>query len=515
MAKIVGIDLGTTFSAIAHIDKFGKPAIIKDDDGLDLTPSVVQFGNPIAVGKAAALSALANRERTVIRVKSQMGNAEFFHPFDGKDYSAAEISALILKKLKQDAEKRLRMEGEIPKNEDITGACITVPVDFQDLERNATKDAAKIAGFKEVTLIDEPIASAYACLDSLSKDQTVLVADLGGGTCDVTLLKISDTKIEVVSKNGDRKLGGMHWDKAIVDLVLAKFQKQHKITVSSLADLQELTRAVVDAKEALSTVGDTGVNFQHANKSISVSLTRQDFEELTKIAVERYKAQCKLALQKAKMEWDDVDTVLMVGGSTRMPMIQKAITELSGKEIDLPKVDIDTAVALGAAIRGEDLLNPSQRAANRPKTELINVASKALGVVVIHHSMRNKHVVDLIIPQGAKIPCDREKDYRPADAAQELVDIAIVQGLANKEEIDITKLDKNPHLVGRSTLKLPQNVRLDDIIKVTIKYNSEELVEVEARGPDGRTETLTIDRPGLGPEEVKEAAGFLRRKEVV
>lgn len=515
MGKIVGIDLGTTFSAIAHIDRFGKPAIIKNEEGGHLTPSVVRLGEQIVVGRDAARTAIANRDRTVTHVKSQMGNAKFSHSFGGKDCSAAEISAMILTKLKQDAEVRLRMEGEIPENEDITGACITVPVDFEDLERNATKDAAKIAGFKEVTLIEEPIASAYACLDSLSKNQTVLVADLGGGTCDVTLLEISDTKIEVVSKNGNRKLGGKNWDVMIAEFVSTEFQKQHKIKVSSPDAMQRLLDEAVNTKEVLSKLKDITVPFHHADKSISVRLTRQDFEELTKRLVEQYKDQCQSALDKGKMEWDDVDIVLLVGGSTRMPMIQKAITELSGKEIGLPKADLDTAVALGAAIRGEDLLRPSQRETNEPKIELINVASKSLGVVVMHPSMRNKYVVDLIIPQGAKIPCDGERDYVPVEAGQELVDIAIVQGLANREEIDIAKLNVNPHLVGRFTLKLPQDVRLTDIIQVAIKYNSEELVEVEARGPDRETEKLTIDRPGLGPEEVKQASKFLRRKEIV
>lgn len=546
MAKIVGIDLGTTFSAIAHINKYGEPAIIPNAEGDSLTPSVIQFGSPILVGIPAAQNALVYPDKTFVEVKRKMGTSkeDFFKlkspEEDGfsraqvsvlksaRIKSAEQLSALILTKLKQDAEQRLRMEGEIPENEDITGACITVPAGFSDSARKATMDAAKIAGFEEVTLIDEPIASAYAYRDLLSKDQNVLVADLGGGTNDISLLtisgKISDPKIKVVSKNSDRNLGGRDWNRAIIEHVLKEFVKQHgtrkpQKTPEERHAAQNFVTEVIRAKKVLSKAKETRVNYHNAGKSISVSLTRQGFEELTKNLVERYKIQCQISLNEGKMEWDDVDTVLLVGGSSRMPMIQEAIAEVSGKEIGLSKVDLDTSVALGAAIRGEDVLNPFQEAANERKPELTNIASDHLGVV-IYDDKREKYVVDLMVEAGEKIPCNNERDYWPQRAASQeklavnLVTVSIVQGLEQGALIDIDKLNDDPHLVGSFPLKMPQGAPATAKIQLVWKYNADEIVEVEARGPDGRTEKVVIETPGLDPEEVKEAAGFLQRQEI-
>ena len=553
MAKIVGIDLGTTFSAIAHINKYGEPAIIPNSQRDRLTPSVIQFpadrGSQILVGKPAVQNALVFPNRTFAEVKGKMGTSteEFFRTSKRDDFSddfssdqvstlksvgvksAAELSAHILQKLKQDAEGHLRMEGEISENEDITGACITVPTSFPDSARRATRDAAKIAGFEEVTLIDEPIASAYSYRHLFGKDQNVLVADLGGGTNDISLLKISgkisDPKIEVVDKNTDRNLGGRNFDRKIITHVLTEFTKQHgprepERTPEERLAVQRLVDDAIRAKEVLSASREeTKVIYQNAGKSISVSLTRQGFEELTKNLVKRYKEQYKIALQRAKMEWDAIDTVLLVGGSSRMPMIQEAAAEVSGKEINLSKVDLDASVALGAAIRGEHVLNPSQVAPNKPKPELINIASDHLGVV-IYDDKREKYVVDLMVEAGQKIPCNNERDYWPQRAAGQeklavnLVTVSIVQGLEQGALIDIDKLNDDLHLVGSFPLKMPQGAPATAKIQLVWKYNADEIVEVEARGPDGRTEKVVIDTPGLDPEEVKEAAGFLQRQEI-
>ena len=549
MAKIVGIDLGTTFSAIAHINKYGEPAIIPNAEGDSLTPSVIQFGSPILVGIPAAQNALVYPDKTFVEVKRKMGTSkeDFFKlkPPEEDGFSRAQVSvlksariksaeqlsALILTKLKQDAEQRLRMEGEIPENEDITGACITVPASFSDSARKATMDAAKIAGFEEVTLIDEPIASAYAYRDLLSKDQNVLVADLGGGTNDISLLtisgKISDPKIKVVSKNSDRNLGGRDWNRAIIEHVLKEFVKQHgtrkpQKTPEERHAAQNFVTEVIRAKEVLSKAKETRVNYHNAGKSISVSLTRQGFEELTKNLVERYKIQCQISLNEGKMEWDDVDTVLLVGGSSRMPMIQEAIAEVSGKEIGLSKVDLDTSVALGAAIRGEDVLNPFQEAANERKPELINIASEAIGVVAYDDEIK-KHVVDEMIPAGETIPCNNEKYYHPQPApgqeefAVSEVVVIIVQGLENRALIDADELISrdNRHFIGEFPLEIPPGTPATAKIHLAWKYDSDEILEVEARGPDGRTKKVEIDRSGLDSEEVKKAAGFLRLQKIV
>ena len=542
MAKIVGIDLGTTFSAIAHINKYGEPVIIPNKNTDGLTPSVIQFpddGGEILVGKAAAQNALVFPNQTFAEVKRKMGTStkKFFRTSTDDDFhpaqvsvlksvgvkSAAELSAHILKKLKQDAEAHLRMEGEISENEDITGACITVPTSFPDSARRATRDAAKIAGFEEVVLIDEPIASAYSYRDLFGKDdQNVLVADLGGGTNDISLLKISgkrsNPKIEVVAKNSDRNLGGRDWDRVIRTHVADEFMKKHgkpkpEQTHEEILALQRLINDAIRAKEVLTAGRKTKVIYQNAGKSISVSLTRQGFEELTKNLVNRYKAQYDLALHAAKMEWDAIDTVLLVGGSSRMPMIREAAAEVSGKEITLPKVNLDTSVALGAAIRGEHVLNPSQVAPNKPKPELINIASDHLGVVR-YDPTKKKHVVDLMIEAGQKIPCNNKKEYTPRKPGQGTARIVIVEGLADEEEIDIRELNENQHVRGNFVLPMPQGVALTAIVQVAFKYNSDEIVEVEATGPDGRTEKVVIDTPGLDPEEVEEAAEFLQRQEI-
>ena len=534
MGKIVGIDLGTTFSAIAHIDKFGKPVIIPNIEGDRTTPSVIHLGSPILVGKAAAQNAIAYPEEIVTGVKSRMGDSkeEFSQTSHGNRYSAEELSAMILKKLKQDAENELRMQGEIPENEDITGACITVPVSFDHPAREATKNAAKIAGFKEVRLIDEPIASAYA-YRLHSKDQKVFVFDLGGGTNDVTLLEISDTKIEVVSKNGNRNLGGRNWDFQLMMVAAHEFADRHKIQIlkDSEADLRRkladryeiqilkdseadlrLKEEAVRVKEVLSHDEETAIIFHHANKSIRHPMTREDFESLSNSLIKRCTSQCDAVLAEAKVEWGDVDTVLLVGGSTRMPMIREAIAKISGKKIDLTEVNPDTAVALGAAKRGNDILNPSHSPANEPKTELINRTSNPFGVV--RSTKEKKHVVEGMIPRGEKIPCDGKGEFTPKVAGQKSVKITVVQGLANGEEIDSRKLDENPHVIGSFELKMPPGVQKTDIIQVAFKYNSDEIVEVEAIGPDGRTETVKIDTSGLDPEEVKEAEKFLQRQEI-
>ena len=517
MGKIVGIDLGTTFSAIAHINKHGKPVIIPNMEGERTTPSVIQLGSPIVVGKAAVQNAKAFPEEIVTDVKFHMGDSieKFSRTFHGRPRSADALSALILKKLKQDAEHYLRMESEIPENEEITGACITVPISFEDSARNATKNAAEIAGFKEVILIDEPIASFYACCSSYSQGQKVLVFDLGGGTNDISLLEVSGTEIRVVSKNGNRKLGGRNWDEQIIGATTDAFKAEHGIQIPQQGRHEVyLKEAAVRAKEALSKSPITVVNFDYDGKSIGPDLTRKHFERMTARLVGRCEAQCAAVLTAGKVKWDDVDTVLLVGGSTRMPMIREAIAKISGKKIDLPKVDPDTAVACGAAIRGEEVLNPSQSAANEPKTELINITANPLGVVIYDPRIR-KYVVDVMIPVGENLPCEKSKSFGAEEPGQESVQITVVQGLRNGAPIDIDKLNENPHVIGSFTLKMPPNVKLTDRIQVVYKYNSDEIVEVEAIGPDGRTEKVKIQRSGLDPAAVKATAKFLQSQEIV
>src|SRR6184192_371833 len=317
--KVVGIDLGTTFSAMAHIDAYGKPQIIPNAETERITPSVIFFdGANVIVGTVAKNNAVADPEKIVDFVKREMGKPkdQFHREFDGKVYSAEELSALIIKKLKSDAEKYL--------DQPVTDAVITVPAYFNDAERTATITAGQLAGLNVLQIINEPTAAALAYgLDKLDENHTVFVFDLGGGTFDVTIMRIVDHKIEMLATNGDHRLGGKDWDDVIVNLIAEEFDRLHgENPLLDLQSYQDLHTRALSAKIQLSSRMQSAVVHHHNGKSVKLEITRNEFERRSQHLVEKCKTICEMVMQEANMTWDDIDKILLVGGMTRMPMVR-------------------------------------------------------------------------------------------------------------------------------------------------------------------------------------------------
>jgi len=348
--KILGIDLGTTNSAFATMEG-GDPEIITNEEGDRTTPSVVAFtDDERLVGKPAKNQAIQNPDRTVESIKRHMGEENYTVEIDDEEYTPEEISAAILQKIKRDAEEYL--------GDEVERAVITVPAYFSDSQRQATKDAGEIAGFEVERIINEPTAASMAYGLDDESDQTVLVFDLGGGTFDVSILDLGGGVYEVVATNGDNDLGGDDWDQAIVDHLAEEFENEHGIDLrEDRQALQRLTEAAEEAKIELSNRKETEINlpFITATDSgpvhLEQSLTRATFESLTEDLIERTVEPTEQALDDAGYEKDDIDEVILVGGSTRMPQVQEQVEDLAGQEPQ-KNVNPDEAVALGAAIQG-------------------------------------------------------------------------------------------------------------------------------------------------------------------
>ena len=537
MGKVVGIDLGTTFSAIAHVnDDYGQWEIIPNAEGDRTTPSVILFAdNNVVVGKIAKQQAKAMPDQIVEFVKREMGKPvgisesenEFSFEFDGKAYSAEELSALIIEKLKKDAEARLKTE--------ITDAVITVPAYFMDAERQATRNAGEIAGLNVLRVLNEPTAAALTYgLGQQGNDQTVFVFDLGGGTFDVTIMKISESKLEMIATDGDHRLGGKDWDDRIITYVADMFETEHG--VNPLDDnfaYQSLQLESISVKEFLSTLDVSSVLCQYDGKSSNVELTREQFEELTADLLERCRQTCENVLSEKEMTWDDIDTVLLVGGSTRMPMIQNMLTNISGKEINPTEVNPDDTVALGAAIdgvirqfeeitRGDSATSTAEDISDgaidriiglrgTKKIEVIDGATHNMGLTPVKDvDGQHKQYIHVMIPKMTRIPCEVvSEDFGTIEPNQDNILIEIVEGLEQdqfKDEIPEFEAFK----LGECILDLPPNLPQGTTIKVTFKYNLDQTLEVTAEGPDGRTANATIERPTLDEAEVKSSSKHLK-----
>ena len=522
MGKVVGIDLGTTFSAIAHVNEHGQPEIIPNAETERITPSVILFEDDlVTVGKIAKQNARAVPEQIVEFVKREMGKSkeEFFRTFDGKDYSAEELSALILTKLKQDAEAYL--------GEEITDAVITVPAYFHDAERDATRNAGTIAGLNVLQVLNEPTAAALAYgIDQLGSNQNVFVFDLGGGTFDVTIMKVSESAIQMIATNGDHRLGGKDWDDKIIRHVAENFDLEHD--ENPLADLhayQDLQLNAIGAKESLSQRQKARIICGYNGKTSRVELTRETFSELTADLLEKCRSLCDVVLAEAKMTWDQIDTVLLVGGSTRMPMVREMISEISGKEINPMEVNPDEAVAIGAALQGTLRQISEESAAELPdavvdrfigadgeaKVTVTDGATHNLGLVILN--AQDDEVVHVMIPKMTTVPCEMADEFGTVNANQSSALIRVVQGLEqDQQETDGTTFEE--HKLGECLLELPSGLPRGTRIDVTYKYNLDQTLEVTAQGPDGRVAKATIERGTLDAEEVAQAAKELQTLEV-
>jgi molecular chaperone DnaK len=520
---VVGIDLGTTYSAIATLDDRGHPVTLPNRDGEMLTASVVLLDENTAgavVGQAALDVALERPDHGAMLVKRRMGYAAFGRLVAGRDFRPETLSALILRKLAQDAELRL---GPVRQ------AVITVPAYFDDTRRKATKDAGRIAGLEVLDIIDEPTAAALAYsfqaphgarelapdLILPNEQRTVLVYDLGGGTFDVTLVRLSQRRFETLGIEGDVRLGGKDWDDRIVDHVAAQFQKQHgddpRRDQMSLTALQA---AAERAKRTLSKLTQTSITCTHNGKVLTVPLTRTEFEALTRDLLTRTRLTTQQVLRQAGMSWDKVDRVLLVGGSTHMPMTRQMLQEISGKVPD-NSLAVSEVVARGAAIhggivaarRGEEGLtfDADVREALQNVIE-INVNSHSLGIEI---KKDNERVNDILIPKNTQLPAAASRVYRTVVENQSRVRVKVLQGEAHQVDACIS--------IGECWIEgLPPNLPKASPVQVRCGCGSDGLIDVMALDmTSGKMARAEIHRAsGLAEEEIARESEWVQHLQI-
>ncbi|GAC1573353.1 MAG: molecular chaperone DnaK [Candidatus Elarobacter sp.] len=472
MAKVVGIDLGTTNSVVAVMEG-QSPTVIANSEGSRTTPSVVAFtktGERL-VGQLAKRQAVTNPERTISSIKRQMGT-DHKVKIDGKDYTPQEISSMILQKLVNDASAYL--------GERVTKAVVTVPAYFNDAQRQATKDAGKIAGLEVLRIINEPTAAALAYGLDKKGSETILVWDLGGGTFDVSILEVGDGVFEVKSTNGDTHLGGDDYDKRVVDWLVTEFRKDQGIDLSGDKQaLQRLTEAAEKAKIELSGTVQTTINLpfitadQNGPKHLDITLTRSEFEKLTQDLTDRCVQPFKSALADAKLDVAQIDEIVMVGGSTRMPVIQELVKKLTGKELN-QSVNPDEVVAIGAAIQAGVLAGEVR------DVVLLDVTPLSLGLETLGG------VNTKLIERNTTIPTRKQQVFTTAEDGQTSVDIRILQG-----EREMANDNKE---LGRFRLEgIPAAPRGVPQIEVTFNIDANGIVSVSAKDlGTGKEQQITI-----------------------
>jgi len=495
MSKIIGIDLGTTNSCVAVMEG-GKPVVIANTEGIRTTPSIVAFtktGERL-VGEAAKRQAVTNAEKTISSIKRHIGT-DYKVAIDDKKYSPQEISAMILQKLKADAESYL--------GETVTEAVITVPAYFNDAERQATKDAGKIAGLDVKRIINEPTAAALAYGLDNEHEQKIMVYDLGGGTFDVSIIEIGDGVIEVLATSGDKVLGGDDFDKKITDYMLAEFKKAEGVDLSKdKMALQRLKEAAEKAKKELSTATTTNINLPFITataegpKHFDMNLTRAKFDELTHDLVERTAAPVLNAMKDAGLTNAELTKVLLVGGSTRIPAVQDKVKQLTGKEAS-KTLNPDECVAIGASIQGGKLAGD----AGAGEILLLDVTPLSLSIETMGG------VATRLIERNTTIPTKKSQVFSTAADNQTAVDINVVQG-----ERQFAKDNKS---LGQFRLDgIPTARRGIPQIEVTFDIDANGIVNVSAKDMGtGKEQRITITAGSNMSDSdidkaVKEAAEF-------
>ena len=506
MGKIIGIDLGTTNSCVAVMEG-GKPTVITNAEGARTTPSVVAFtktGERV-IGEPAKRQAVTNAEKTIASIKRHMGT-DYKVQIDDKAYSPQEISAMILQKLKSDAENYL--------GEKVTEAVITVPAYFNDAQRQATKDAGKIAGLEVKRIINEPTAAALSYGLDNEEEQKIMVYDLGGGTFDVSIIEIGDGVIEVLSTAGDNKLGGDDFDNVITQYMLDEFKKQEGVDLSTdKMAMQRLKEAAEKAKKELSSATTTNINLPFITataegpKHFDMNLTRAKFDELTAHLVERTAGPVNSALNDAGMTASELSKVLLVGGSTRIPAVQDKVQQLTGKE-PFKGINPDECVAIGASVQGGKLAGD----AGAGDVLLLDVTPLSLSIETMGG------VATRLIERNTTIPTKKSQIFSTAEDNQSAVDINVVQGerqfARDNKSLGRFRLDG----IAPARRGVPQ-------IEVTFDIDANGIVNVSAKDlGTGKEQHITITAGSNMSDEdidkaVKEAAEFeaadKKRKEAI
>ena len=474
MSKIIGIDLGTTNSCVAVMEG-GKPTVIANTEGARTTPSVVAFTNngERLVGEPAKRQAVTNADKTIASIKRDMGT-DRGRTIEGKKYSPQQISAMILQKLKADAESYL--------GEKVSEAVITVPAYFNDAQRQATKDAGKIAGLEVKRIINEPTAAALAYGLDNEKEQKIMVYDLGGGTFDVSIIEIGDGVIEVLATNGDTHLGGDDFDQKIIDWMLAEFKAKEGVDLSTdKMALQRLKEAAEKAKKELSSATTTNINLPFITataegpKHFDMNLTRAKFDELTNDLVERTAIPVQNAMRDAGLTNSDLGQVLLVGGSTRIPAVQDKVKQLTGKEPS-KSLNPDECVAIGASIQGGKLAGD----AGAGEILLLDVTPLSLSIETMGG------IATRLIERNTTIPTKKSQIFSTAADNQTAVDINVVQG-----ERQFAKDNKS---LGQFRLDgIPPAMRGVPQIEVTFDIDANGIVNVSAKDlGTGKEQHITI-----------------------
>jgi molecular chaperone DnaK len=508
--RSVGIDLGTTLSKIACVDESGRPVLVPNSEGELLTPSIVAFTKTgVLVGRDARREVLTNPARAVLNVKRQMGNPKWRFKVDGDTYTPESISALILKKVKQDAEQHIGPIGR---------AVITVPAYFDDSRRKATEDAGNIAGIEVLDIVNEPTASALAYgLKKSSEDGICLVYDLGGGTFDVTVIEKKGSEFITLATDGDVELGGKDWDERLVNHIADRFRKE--FNADPREDPQALSYLWIsaeEAKKALSRREKANVPVSYQGHWGNYEVTRQDFESITEDLLAVTQLTTEMVLEEAGLTWEGVRKVIPTGGSTRMPMVQRLLERMSGKKVKA-EVPVDEAVAQGAAIHAvicvlhgnERIHELGAEAAERlGKIRTVDVAAHALGLI-IKDARTLEYRNDVLIPKNSRLPASVAKTYQTAVDGQQKIILQVVQGDAPGPEANI--------IIGTANVTgLPAGRPAGALVKVTYSYDRKGRVHVTAEDEQTRKVMTTeiARQAGLKAEEVASEARRLSLKSV-
>jgi molecular chaperone DnaK len=467
--RAVGIDLGTTFSAIAHVNKYGVPEILHNAEGERITPSVVLFeGEEVIIGTYAKQSAVAYPEQVVEFIKRHMGDDDFTFEYRGEVYTPERLSGFILAKLKHDAELRLGHR--------IDQAVITVPAYFGDKQRRATIRAGEYAGLRVLSLLNEPTAAAFAYgLTNPDEKKRLLVFDLGGGTFDVSIVNIDGRELSVVATTGDHQLGGKDWDDALIRYAADQFRARHGLDpLDDLAAYHDLRQKCTSAKLSLTKRPRVNLFYDYRGKILRLELAREKFEDLASGMVRRCEALTRDVLEDAGLTVTDIDTVVLAGGSTRMPMIRDMIRNVFGRDA-ATDINPDECVALGAALTAA--IESSRASGEAPPVDIRthDVTSHSLGMVVYREGrLYNSRIIE----RNSRIPCERTRDdYVTTHDGQTTMDLWLVQG----ENTDPLECNVLGHF---EFYGIPARSAGKSRLSVTFRYNANGIVEVEAMDLD-------------------------------